>query len=57
MTSFPTLLQFIFILHYLLDGVTITFQKVLKVVEQEKVSDILELDGHLKSVGDELEIS
>ncbi|CAH8551931.1 unnamed protein product [Schistosoma guineensis] len=41
----------------LIYGVTITFQKVLKVVEQEKVSDILELDGHLKSVGDELEIS
>uniref|UniRef100_A0A094ZIJ3 Cystine/glutamate transporter n=1 Tax=Schistosoma haematobium TaxID=6185 RepID=A0A094ZIJ3_SCHHA len=41
----------------LIYGVTITFQKVLKVVEQEKVSEILELDGHLKSVGDELEIS
>ncbi|CAH8555760.1 unnamed protein product [Schistosoma margrebowiei] len=41
----------------LIYGVTVTFQKVLKVVEQEKVSEILELDGHLKSVGDQLEIS
>ncbi|XP_018645414.1 cationic amino acid transporter, putative [Schistosoma mansoni] len=41
----------------LIYGVTITLQKVLKVVEQEKVSDIIELDGHLKPVDSQLDIS